>query len=797
MICTTIQNKTIDEIYAILESGDVEMAEIRLDSCPLTMDEIEELFSTSDVPLVATCRINAVKERLSQTLAGYTHGNGTSRNVQHGHLQENISDDLQVDRIGTSYENRHCHVQASRQETGSHQQDDRKLEMKASQEVESKLITAIHAGAAFVDLEIEAPPMMSKRLRRETRENGTVFVRSYHDYEGTDSIEALKALTEKCFAIGADIAKIVTMAAPCTGDNQSPDVDRVLSLYDHFDPAKLIAFAMGDAGKTSRIQCLAKGSPFTYASLNEADAAAPGQMTTREMRDIVYGNCVNVNAAGTAADRLSAGHLNADRLQTAEATVEATANDTSEETGASSDIDNGPGAAEIQMPSSKSFAQRAIIAAALAEGTTTLNGYSPCGDNESAISVARALGAEVTVGLAYKEGKVVKDSSTLTIKGRGAAALEPETINAGESGLLARLMIPLMAVLGDGNAIVLGDGTLTRRPLKGARAIMGAFGVRLETISGTGQESFSEVHVPLTISGKLEGGKVTVSGSGGSQLISGLLMALPLLQEDTVIRLTEPKSIPYLFITMDVLKAFGVKIWCDMEGGPEFAESQDWNDCTEIVLHIKGGQSYKATDMDIEGDWSSAANFLVAGAIFGKVNVSGLDTKSLQADLSIMDILMEAGASLSQMGDDDPRGVIHVQKAPLNALDVDANNCPDLFPVAAVLAAFCQGTSRIAGVGRLANKESDRGKAILSMLVQLGVKARISGDKMIIEGHSLAQRCLTGHLLKGGNYTSSHDHRMVMALKVAELGADGPIVIDDIECVSKSFPTFMELFGKL
>ena len=748
MICTTIQNKTIDEIYAILESGEVEMAEIRLDSCPLTMDEIEELFSTSDVPLVATCRINAVKERLSQTLAG-------------------------------------------------HQQDDRKLEMKASQEVESKLITAIHAGAAFVDLEIEAPPMMSKRLRRETRENGTVFVRSYHDFNGTDSVEALKALTEKCFAIGADIAKIVTMAAPCTGDNQSPDVDRVLSLYDHFDPAKLIAFAMGDAGKTSRIQCLAKGSPFTYASLNEEDTAAPGQMTTREMRDIVYGNCVNVNAAGTAADRLSAGHLNADRLQTAEATVEATANDTSEETGASSDIDNGPGAAEIQMPSSKSFAQRAIIAAALAEGTTTLNGYSPCGDNESAISVARALGAEVTVGLAYKEGKVVKDSSTLTIKGRGAAALEPETINAGESGLLARLMIPLMAVLGDGNATVSGEGTLTRRPLKGARDIMGAFGVRLETISGTGQEPSSEVHVPLTISGKLEVGKVTVSGSGGSQLISGLLMALPLLQEDTVIRLTEPKSIPYLFITMDVLKAFGVKIWCDMEGGPEFAESQDWNDCTEIVLHIKGGQSYKATDMDIEGDWSSAANFLVAGAIFGKVNVSGLDTKSLQADLSIMDILMEAGASLSQMGDDDPRGVIHVQKAPLNAFDVDANNCPDLFPVAAVLAAFCQGTSKIAGVGRLANKESDRAQAILSMLVQLGVKARISGDKMIIEGHSLAQRCLTGHLLKGGNYTSSHDHRMVMALKVAELGADGPIVIDDIECVSKSFPTFMELFGKL
>lgn len=123
------------------------------------------------------------------------------------------------------------------------------------------------------------------------------------------------------------------------------------------------------------------------------------------MRSIIYGNCVNVNAAGTAADRLCAGRLNADSLKTAEATVKATANDASEETVTSSDIDNGPGAAEIQMPSSKSFAQRAIIAAALAEGTMTLNGYSPCGDNESAISVARALGAEVTVGLAYKEGK--------------------------------------------------------------------------------------------------------------------------------------------------------------------------------------------------------------------------------------------------------------------------------------------------------------------------------------------------------------------------------------------------------
>lgn len=179
------------------------------------------------------------------------------------------------------------------------------------------------------------------------------------------------------------------------------------------------------------------------------------------------------------------------------------------------------------------------------------------------------------------------------------------------------------------------------------------------------------------------------------------------------------------------------------------------------------------------------------------MELTGLDTKSLQADLSVMDILMEAGASLSQLGDDDSKGMIHVQRAPLSAFDVDAGNCPDLFPIISVLAAFCQGTSRIAGVGRLANKESDRGRAILEMLTAMGVNAKIAGDRLVIEGHSLQQRLLTGKLLKGGHYTSHHDHRMVMALRVAELGADGPVIIDDTECVAKSFPTFSELFGRL
>ena len=677
------------------------MAEIRLDRCNLAQDEVEELFSSSDVPLIATCRVSEIRASLDD-------GNT----------------------------------------------DDRKLDSRASQKAESLLITAIHAGAAYTDLEIEAPAMMSKRIRRETRECGTVLIRSYHDFSGTDSLEALKALTEKCFALGADIAKIVVTA------NDDDDTARVLKLYESFDPGRLVAFAMGEKGRSSRIDCLAKGAPHTYAALNEEEAAAPGQMSTASMRANVYG------------DRKFIGY---------------------------------PSAEPVQMPCSKSFAQRAIIAAALSEGVSVLRGYSPCGDNESAIAVARALGAEVTVGLSYASGNVAKDGSALTIKGIGAKrnSLKLNTLHTGESGLLTRMMIPLLSVLNDGDVRVTGEKTLTGRPLKGAPEIMSAFGVRLVQAgeraanSASGPADAAEVFVPLDINGSLNAGKASISGISGSQIISGLLMALPLLEEDTVIELSNPKSIPYLFITMDVMKAFGVKVWCDMEGGEEFAESKDWSDCTSITFHIKGGQAYKAADMDIEGDWSSAANFLVAGAVFGRVELTGLDTKSLQADLSIMDILMEAGASLSQLGDDDPKGLIHVQRAPLSAFEVDAANCPDLFPIVAVLAAFCEGTSRIAGVGRLANKESDRGKAILEMLTKMGVNAKIAGDKLIVEGHSLARRSLTHALLRGGSYTSHHDHRMVMALRVAGIGADSPIEIDDTQCVAKSFPTFGELFGKL
>ena len=682
MICTTIQNRNLEQVYEALEQ--CEMAEIRLDRCALTPKEIEELF-TSDVPLVATCRISEVAAS-----------------------------------------------EASLQDL-----PEQSREIKAMQIAEKKLIKAIESGARYVDVEIEAQKQMSKRVRSAAHENGTVFIRSYHDFEGTDSLEALKAVVEKCVYHGADMVKIVTMA------HSPADVDKVMALYDWCRKEKesgnerigaladggLIAFCMGEAGRESRLMALQHGAPYTYAALTAEESAAPGQWATAEMRKAVYGDFRFIDAE------------------------------------------------PLTMPVSKSFAQRAIVAAALAEGTSHLHGYTPCGDNESALQVARSLGAIVHV-----------DGTEVTITGIGATAgcFEGDTtLHVGESGLLTRMMIPVMAQLCTGKVDFEAEKTLLNRPLTGSKEIMETFGAEM-----------SSTCMPLSVSGPLKAGRAEISGKHGSQIISGLLMALPFADKNSSVIVREPKSIPYTFITLEVLKKFGIKVGNDMLGGPDFIQSGgDWALCTEMVFKVKGGQKYKATDIDLEGDWSAAANFLVAAAIFGRLEVEGLDTTSLQADLSIMDILMDAGASLSQL--DGDQGSITVQRAPLKAFTVDASNCPDLFPIISVLAAFCQGTSRIAGVGRLANKESDRAKAIVEMLTQMGVSCHIEGDEMVIEGHSLPQRLLASNLLKGGAYTSHHDHRMVMALKVAALGADSPITIDDEACVAKSFPQFHELFSKV
>ena len=659
MICTSIQNKELAEIQALLQH--LEMAEIRLDRCALEDEDIDTLFSESDVPLIATCR---------------------------------LSEESQAPEI---------------------------------------LERAIQAGAKYVDLEMEAPAAVGRRIREACQEYGTVLIRSYHNFDGTPSREVLLSLMERARSFGGEVVKMVTTAT------SKADADTVLSLYDAAEPGTLVAFAMGEEGRSSRLEALKRGAPFTYACVSPEEATASGQWTTEEMAREVYGDFRFIAAEN------------------------------------------------LPMPSSKSFAQRAIVAAALAEGTSHLDGYSPCGDNESAISAARSLGAQISV-----------DGNRVVISGIGATpgCLDLEEIHTGESGFLTRMMVPVLAALSAGRVRVTGEKTLLDRPLSDAHDIMAAYGVRLypEGNKTVSEDRKADCYLPLKVAGPLIPGRADISGKGGSQLISGLLAALPLTEGKSTVYVHDPRSIPYLFITVDVLKKFGIRISSEMEGDEDFMETQDWSLCTGLNFHIKGGQRYKAADFAIEADWSGAAPFLTAGAIFGDVEVTGLDTTSLQADISILDILMQAGASMSQL--DEPTGSIHIKRAPLSAFQADLNNCPDLFPMVAVLAAFCPGESHILGVQRLRHKETDRAAAIEQMLLQMGVPVTVDDDEMTITGMGLTQRLASGQLLKGGNYASHADHRMVMALKVASLGASSPIVIDDEACVAKSFPHFNELFDR-
>ena len=770
MICCSINKGSADEILKILDK--VEMAEVRLDRCRLSDEEIEAVFS-SDTPLIATCRVACDGGDGEGDCGGGTDVTGTVD----WHYAERV------------------------------------------------LALAIKAGARYVDLEIEAPKPVSKRLAQACAEWGTTMIRSYHDFTGTPSLDELRTVADRCRHHDGDIVKIATMA------QSDADVERVLSLYKYYTPESLVAFAMGWEGVGSRLECLRKGAPWSYAYYDEnavtAEAevgltAAPGplpsaqgvtlgQMSYREMWGKVYGTWRSLNSPAADSE--------------------------SDSSPATDGAPVSPAFRALRMPCSKSYAQRAIIAAALADGTSVLHGYTPCGDNESAVRVAEALGAKVNC---YENGpKRSKQGCTATLEitggdaagaigvltpcgsvdGAGASARQlraqaPEgpVVNVGESGLLTRLMLPLCCLLRPEGVTITGEETLKTRPLDGADRIIAALGGALvhENPASGGREaektepSTITLTLPLTVRGPLKGGRIDIDGSKTSQLVSGALMALPMLQRNSTISVKNPTSIPYVYMTMDILRKFGIKIRSEMYGGRQILD-QDWSKCTEMVLKVKENQKYKAAEFDLEGDWSAAAVFMAAGAIFGKVALDGLDTTSLQADLMMLDILMEAGASVSQI--DEPKGTITVQKAPLQAFKADLTNSPDLFPVVSVFCAFCQGRSTLRGLHRLAHKESDRAEGIKEMLEKLGVNFLVKGDDLLVDGESLDSRIMNGRLLKGGKFSSCHDHRMVMALRLAELGTALPeytvkatkgqaMEIDDTACVAKSYPGFNDIWNE-
>ena len=397
----------------------------------------------------------------------------------------------------------------------------------------------------------------------------------------------------------------------------------------------------------------------------------------------------------------------------------------------------------IAAAASKSSMQRALAAALLRKGRTVIHNPGSSNDDMAALETIQKLGAVVS-----------KDKGSLTVDSKGVNPVS-DMINCGESGLGIRMFTPI-AALSSQQLTITGTGSLKSRPMDFFDEIFPQLGIRIQSAGG---------RLPLVIQGPLQPASIEVDGSLSSQFLTGLLMAYAAAgAKDVEIRVRDLKSKPYIDLTLKVLSDFGWKVENKKYESFHFKETSiaQWPD----------------REYTVEGDWSGAAFLLVAGAIAGEIEVTGLDVLSAQADKAVLHALHSAEASLSL-----EQNKIKIGRGRLKAFHFDANECPDLFPPLVSLASFCDGKSVIEGVNRLTYKESNRALTLQEEFGKLGVKIALQDDLMVIEGVSY---------VKSSRVHSHHDHRIAMACAVAGLRADGPVMIEDAEAINKSYPDFYE-----
>ena len=333
----------------------------------------------------------------------------------------------------------------------------------------------------------------------------------------------------------------------------------------------------------------------------------------------------------------------------------------------------------------------------------------------------------------------------------------PCVLPCRESGATLRFLLPLVGALGI-NAVFHREGRLPHRPLEPLLTELARHGM-IATSDGC----------DLYCRGQLRAGDYVLPGDVSSQFVSALLLALPLLPGDSTLTLTSPpESAPYIAITQEVLATAGISL---RRVGDRYL--------------IPGGQRYQLpAELTVEGDWSSAAFFLCAGALSREgVAVEGLSLSTRQGDSAIISLLRQMGAEVALTP-----GCITVRKGRLRAADIDARPIPDLIPPVCILAAAAEGESHIQNARRLRYKESDRLRGIASLLVSLGSCVSLSGDGLAIRGVSP---------LWGGTVSPMGDHRLAMSAALAALAADAPVTVLNADCVSKSYPTFWTDFQSL
>lgn len=399
-----------------------------------------------------------------------------------------------------------------------------------------------------------------------------------------------------------------------------------------------------------------------------------------------------------------------------------------------------------QVMTSKSQAHRLLICAAQAEEETRIISVPPSEDAEATVRCLRAMGAEI------------REEEKQTTVRSGATPKEKRELGCGESGSTLRFLLPMAAAKGM-RASFTGRGKLASRPLSPLYEEMERHGASL-----TPQGFF-----PLETEGMLTPGDYRLAGNVSSQFISGLLMALPLLDGDSrMIIEGKMESGPYVEMTLEILDRFGAEIGRVPDG-----------------FLIPGNQRFRSPGtIGVEGDWSGAAFWLAAGALSGEgIRCDNLNPESAQGDKAIVALLRQFGAAVTEESQS-----VTVKKRELRGIDIDAADIPDLVPILAVTAAFARGDTRISHIRRLRLKESDRAASVTALIRSLGGSAEAAEDEMIIHG--------TGGL-KGGTADAFRDHRIAMAAAIAASGAKEPVTILDAESVNKSYPGFWDQFDAL
>ncbi|MFN4233521.1 MAG: 3-phosphoshikimate 1-carboxyvinyltransferase [Bacteroidia bacterium] len=399
-------------------------------------------------------------------------------------------------------------------------------------------------------------------------------------------------------------------------------------------------------------------------------------------------------------------------------------------------------AGSFKAPPSKSYLQRAIAIAAMANHAVEIDGYAPSKDVDAAIAIAQNLGAEVDI---HPQKIILKGNFSVT---------KIAAIYGGEAGLSARMFAPI-AALKEEKINITGEGSLLKRPMHMVIDALQQLGKSVNSNNG---------FLPLEISGKLIPQSIQIDASESSQLLTGLLIALPFANGNSEIKVAQLNSIPYIQMTLDILQQFGIKI--------QHTNFQHF--------FIEGNQRVKAVNYTVEGDWSGAAFHLVAAAIAGRVSIEGLQKNSAQADKAILQALEQVGASIYWLNENS----VEIHKNKLQAFEFDATHCPDLFPPLAALAANCKGISKVKGVKRLLHKESNRALSIQSELQKFGIHVELKNDEMWIDGGNIS----------GGKIHSHNDHRIAMMAAVLALNANAPVEIEEAEAIQKSYPAFFDDF---